>query len=120
MRLYVIGPITGHKDLNKPAFSKAKKLLEKCGYTVVIPHDVAKDPKTQDPEIAWRLYMRQSIRAMMTFHGVAHLECKPSRGSSIELALACDVGIPIGSVTDWVRRAKKNLDYAEQAGLEYA
>ena len=112
MRLYVIGPITGHEDNNKPRFQKAQEILRKCGYTVIIPHDVVKDPNTE-----WHIAMRMSTRAMLTCQGVAHLECDPSKGSSIELGVAMDYGLKVGKVSDWVRAAHRRLEYAEQAGL---
>ena len=116
MRLYIIGPITGRENLNEPRFRKAKEILEKCGYQVIIPHDVVKIPKTKDAEKLWQVCMRQSIRAMLTCHGVAHLDCEQSRGSAIEFALGMDVGMAMGRVSDWVRRARSVSEYAEQAG----
>lgn len=40
MKIYVAGPITGHADLNEPAFRDAQRLLESGGHEVVIPLDV--------------------------------------------------------------------------------
>lgn len=115
MRLYVIGPITGHKDLNKPRFKKAKEILQKCGYdNVIIPHDVVKDPNTK-----YEVAMRISAITLLKCDGVAHLDCEASPGSTKELCLAMDYGLKVGRISDWVRAAKRRTDYADQAGLEY-
>lgn len=115
MRLYVIGPITGHKDLNKPRFQKAREILQKCGYTAIIPHDVVKDPDTP-----YWVAMRISALTLLRCDGVAHLDCEPSSGSVIELGLATDYHMKVGRVSQWVKAAKKHTDYAEKAGLEYS
>ena len=115
MRVYIIGPVTGHENRNKGRFLKAREILQKCGYTAIIPHDVVKDANTP-----YNVALRLSAIAMLRCDGVAHLECDPSRGSSIELTTAMDYGMKVGRVSDWVRAAKPRTDYAEKAGLEIA
>ena len=39
MRIYVIGPVTGHADLNRPTFESARAELSAAGHEAVIPHD---------------------------------------------------------------------------------
>lgn len=39
MRIYVSGPMTGHPDLNRPAFDAAAKRLREEGHFVINPHD---------------------------------------------------------------------------------
>ena len=43
MLIYVIGPVTGRPDLNRPAFEAARRLLERRGYAVEVPHDTPRD-----------------------------------------------------------------------------
>lgn len=40
MRIYVSGPMTGHPDLNRPAFDAAAKRLRDEGHFVINPHDL--------------------------------------------------------------------------------
>lgn len=37
MKVYIAGPMTGHKDLNKPAFIEASLSLMDMGYVVLNP-----------------------------------------------------------------------------------
>lgn len=99
-RLYVVGPVSGMDGLNRDAFLRAKDQLEASGYTVVIPHDVVKET---DP---WPIAMRKSILAMLTCRGVAHLDCKPSSGSLIEVNTAFDCGMPVKHVSEWIKAAQ--------------
>lgn len=38
MRIYIIGPMTGVEDLNRPAFDAARARLSDAGYVPDIPH----------------------------------------------------------------------------------
>lgn len=40
MRIYISGPMTGHPDLNRPAFEAATKRLRERGHFVINPHDL--------------------------------------------------------------------------------
>ena len=46
MKIYVFGPISGMKNLNRLDFELARHVLEKHGHEAVIPHDLVED-------IAW-------------------------------------------------------------------
>lgn len=46
MLIYVIGPVTGRPDLNRPAFEAARRLLERRGYAVEVPHDTIPPGRT--------------------------------------------------------------------------
>ncbi len=39
MRLYVIGPVSGHEGDNREAFEEARRELEAAGFKATIPHD---------------------------------------------------------------------------------
>ena len=39
MKVYIAGPMRGHPELNFPAFHKAQRKLEKCGFEVYNPAD---------------------------------------------------------------------------------
>lgn len=97
MRLYVIGPVSGHTENNRPAFERAARQLHRAlGCAVEIPHDTV--PSDAD----WQTAMRLSISAMLRCDGVALLEgWRWSRGAAIERALAVELGIQTGSVPWW-------------------
>lgn len=102
MRLYVIGPVTGHAANNLPAFLDAKNRLMREGYAVGIPHDFI------DSACEWRRAMRTSIRHLVEADGVALLpNWNVSRGASLECEIATRIGIPTTTVEGWVRKARE-------------
>lgn len=42
MRIYISGPMTGHSDLNRPAFDAAEKRLTAQGHFVINPRRISK------------------------------------------------------------------------------
>ena len=40
MKLYISGPMTGHKDNNYPTFNQASKELRAIGYQVINPAEI--------------------------------------------------------------------------------
>lgn len=97
MRLYVIGPVSGFPENNRPAFERAASQLHRAlGCAVEIPHDTV--PSDAD----WQTAMRLSISAMLGCDGVALLEgWRWSQGARIERQLAVDIGMQTGSVPWW-------------------
>ncbi len=96
MLLYVIGPVTGHADLNRPAFEAARALLERRGYSVEIPHD------TIPPDADWKTAMAMSAERLVLADGVAKLNgWRSSRGARIEAGLAREMEIPCKFVGRW-------------------
>ena len=96
MRLYVIGPVSGFDDLNKPAFVQAHKILTHNGYSVLIPHDFV------SMNADWQAAMKRSIETMMKCDGVAMLEgCERSFGALLEQHIAVKLGIPCYTVSEW-------------------
>lgn len=65
MRLYVIGPVSGHEGDNREAFERARRRLEAAGHKAVIPHDLV------PADTGWQAAMSKSIREMLrlTPHG---------------------------------------------------
>lgn len=100
MKLYVIGPVTGVADDNRPAFeAAARELREALDCAVEIPHD------TVPPDATWNAAMRLSIRAMMACDGVAMLDgWSSSKGAGVEYNLARQVGLPVAPIETWVQQ----------------
>ena len=97
MKLYVIGPVTGIKDDNRPAFEAARDALEEAGYEVAIPHD------TIPPSAEWHEAMVMSITAMMRCDGVCAISgWRKSRGAEFEHYLAGVVRLPAKPLYEWL------------------
>jgi len=103
-RVYICGPITGQPDLNKPAFSDAYSYLHGLGYKPISPHSICADIRPEDhatPHEYWAACMRPDITEMLKCDLVAVLhDADKSRGATIEIELAINLGIPVMSIND--------------------
>lgn len=121
MRLYIIGPVTGIEDDNRPAFEDARTELRDAGYYVNIPHDFV------PAGTSWEAAMRRSIRFLVAtregfveqdgklvrvkdapcYDGVAMLEgWDSSQGAMVERIVAESCGIPCKTVEEWLEVAE--------------
>ena len=97
MKLYVIGPVTGLDDLNRPAFEAARTVLEAEGYVALLPHDFIAADAT------WQQAMKRSLETLAKADGVACLDgWSKSHGASHEVETAQWLGLPAMSVKDWI------------------
>lgn len=90
--VYVIGPVSGIEQDNRPAFEQMRKKLtrENPAREVRIPHDFI--PAGTD----WNTAMRESIRQLMTADCVFALDgWRKSTGARIEADLCAALGIPL-------------------------
>jgi len=90
MKIYLSGPMTGLPNNNYPAFNEAARKLRAKGYRVLNPAEI------EPPEIpTWKNYMRECIKMLMSANAVAMLPgWSQSRGASIEVDLALNLGMP--------------------------
>ena len=96
MRVYVVGQVSSHDDLNVPAFEEARKALMIAGYSPLIPHDFV--PCDSD----WRQAMRRSLETLAKADGLACLDgWSKSNGARIEVEIAQRIGLPTLRVEDW-------------------
>lgn len=101
MRLYIIGPVSGIEQDNRPAFEAAATRLEIAGYDTCVPHWFI--PAGTD----WQAAMRRSIEMLVKCDGVAALDgFGASKGARIEADLATGIGMPVKSVETWLRGAR--------------
>jgi nucleoside 2-deoxyribosyltransferase len=101
MILYIAGPMTGHPDLNFPAFFEAEARLFAAGFTVLNPA-LNQVEGTQ----SWLAYMRLSLHQIADCDGIATLPgWQNSKGASIEVGLALSLGLPVKTVSEWVSAA---------------
>ncbi len=115
-RIYVIGPVTGIEDDNRPAFEEARKKLRSVGYWVEIPHVFVPSGAPHDEA------MRISINALTSsstffrgniskyesvYQGVAVLPgWEDSQGALCEHLVAEQCGIPCKTVDEWLEEAR--------------
>lgn len=115
MKVYVCGPMTGHPDMNYPAFVAAEGRLTAVGYEVLNParvdeHHVAIDPPCPCAQEgfhhSWQWYMDRCLPMVRDADGLAVLPgWLKSKGAVQEVELATlELSIPIASVETWVAR----------------
>jgi hypothetical protein len=89
VRVYLAGPMTGHKDSNYPAFDRAAASLRASGYHVENPAENA--PPACN---SWAGWMRKALAQLVTCDQIALLPgWEKSRGATIEARLAADLGM---------------------------
>lgn len=97
-RIYVSGPMSGMPAFNFPAFHAAAVHLRAAGFEVVNPAEL--NPGAEKP---WADCMRVDIRALMDCDGVAVLPgWSRSKGASLEVHIARELGMPVRMVAGWV------------------
>ncbi len=90
-RIYVAGPMTGHKDLNFPAFHAAAAALRAQGHHVENPAEINADPNAQ-----WLDCMRMDIARLVTCDAVCMLPgWEASRGARLEHTIAAGLGLEV-------------------------
>ena len=89
MKVYLAGPMSGHKDYNYPAFHKAAKRLRAAGHFVLNPAEL--NPPVKDyrqclaVDLAWICAHAEAIALMPGWEN--------SRGARVEFDLAIALGI---------------------------
>ena len=87
--IYVAGPMTGHKDLNFPAFHAAAAALRAQGHHVENPAEINADPNAQ-----WLDCMRMDIARLVTCDAIYLLPgWSKSRGAALEAVCAHTLGM---------------------------
>ena len=103
-RVYVIGPISGHDDLNQPAFETARTALLQAGFEcVTIPHDPTRPTDAYERCMAVSLdHLVNRCDLVVTLPGAAS-----SRGASLEISVARIIGLPITPVAEAVTHIQR-------------
>ena len=104
MILYIVGPVTGLENNNRPAFEYAKIALESVGYDACIPHDgIPSDASHEDAMRTSLGNIVESLESGPYIEGLATL-CgwMDSKGACLEAAVAQSIGIPVKSVGKWI------------------
>lgn len=93
LKVYLSGPMTGVKDLNREAFRQAAEVLRMLGHDVINPHDLHEEPGLSHAD-----YMRRDLTVLMDW-GVEAVFVLPgwrySEGSLAEVVCAQAIGIDV-------------------------
>lgn len=96
--------MTGHPELNYPAFNEAADQLRRAGYQVLNPAEHEKP--CENPE--WEDWMKEALGAVLRADAIATLpRWTGSRGAIVELAVAGALGKPHGPIGYWIKRAQQ-------------
>jgi len=91
-RLYLAGPMSGFAEHNFPLFNRVAGLLRDAGHTVFNPAENDDGGVRQSRSF----YMQLDIPALLASEAVVLLPgWQRSRGASLEVWLALDLGMPI-------------------------
>lgn len=103
-KLYLSGPMTSIKDLNRPCFRRYAKALRKKGYRVVSPPELDKI----SPQRTWEGCLQRDIQYLMTCDKIAVLPgWKKSRGANLEVYIGKALKYPVRTVNYWRKRRAK-------------
>jgi hypothetical protein len=104
-RVYIAGPMTGHANLNFPAFHAAASALRGQGFEVINPAEIngGEDEivacalmTPQQLKDHWRDCMRNDITMLMTCDGVHMLPgWEMSKGATLEHHIASALGLEV-------------------------
>jgi hypothetical protein len=83
-RIYIAGPMTGHLELNFPAFHAAATRIRAMGHDDVIPAEI-----NPDKGMSWKECMRTDIAALVTCDAIHLLPgWEKSKGAMLEAHIA--------------------------------
>jgi hypothetical protein len=106
MKLYISGPMSNLPEHNFPAFRAAAEKLTRAGYDVIDPSENFGGDTTLDRSD----YMREDIGNVLKADGLALLPgWSQSKGASLEVQIADELGLETLIVETWVRGATKGL-----------
>ncbi len=110
--VYIAGPMTGIKNLNRPAFRAAAKRLRSLGFRVVNPHELKHDKSkaelaAMDADQLWHFFMYLCIHkiGLHQLEACVYLpESSASRGATSERLLFATLELPEAAYTPAVGR----------------
>lgn len=90
-KIYIAGPMTGHPELNFPAFHAAAADYRARGAFVINPAEINADPTAE-----WADCMRADIAALVTCDTIVLLDgYEKSKGATLELTIAQALGMTV-------------------------
>ena len=83
-RIYIAGPMTGHIELNFPAFHAAAARIREAGHVAINPAEI-----NPDASMSWKECMRSDIAALVTCDAIHLLPgWENSKGATLEAHIA--------------------------------
>jgi nucleoside 2-deoxyribosyltransferase len=99
-KLYISGPMTGIRNLNRDEFCMVENVLLDRGYEVVNPAEPTGDPTVG--ELSWEEYLAHDINLIRDCDGVAVLDgWHRSSGAQQEVAFALQCEITVKHWRHW-------------------
>lgn len=96
MRVYILGPMTGIKDDNRPAFRKAAETLRKMGAEVVSPDELDLLDPLPEGTRTWADYLRRDLPWVVQAEAGAALPgWRNSKGATLEATILNALGRPV-------------------------
>jgi len=109
--IYISGPMTDVPDHNRHAFNLAAQALRTAGWQVFNPAE-----NGLPTEAPWAEHLRVDIKHLMDCTHVATLDgWQNSRGATLEVRVATQLGMQVSSLQHWLSQAT-----AEARALEVA
>ena len=97
--VYILGPMTGYPDNNRPAFRRAAKQIRAMGYNVISPDELDQDAPAKGE--AWADYLARDIPFLLkSVAGVAIPGWRESRGATLEATILNALGRPVLELID--------------------
>jgi hypothetical protein len=97
VKIYISGPITGKKNLNREAFAQAAAAVRAAGHEAVNPHDLTAHLGDDAP---WVEYMKVDIAALVACDAILLLDgWESSKGARLENKIARKLKIARVTVT---------------------
>lgn len=96
--IFISGPISGHEDLNKPAFMQADEDLQDAGYMTINPFNIPKPQamESMSAKDVWKTCMRLCIRELTRCDMIYMLAgWQNSEGSVWEFRIANMLGLKV-------------------------
>lgn len=98
---YILGPMTGLPDDNRPQFKRMATRLREAGYRVTSPDELDTIDPVPDSKKNWVGYMRRDIPHLVTCDLAFALPgWQGSRGARLEATICKELGIPVYEVQE--------------------
>ena len=89
-KVYISGPITGKRNLNRAAFESAAGTVSGLGLAPINPHDLC------EPEWDWSKCMRADIAGLCECDAILMLKgWRHSKGARLEMYIASELGLRV-------------------------
>jgi hypothetical protein len=108
MIIYISGPMTGHEDLNFPAFYEAEEILKARGFEVINPAAI------EQPDKTWEACMRKDNVELMRADMIVTLpNWERSKGARLEVEIGTALGMKVRTLFTRLQEVPSESNSAE-------